>query len=32
MIRLNVFFEVKEGVDMEQLNALCQELVEKSFG
>ena len=31
MIRLNVFFEVKEGVDMEQLNALCQELVEKSL-
>lgn len=31
MIRLNVFFEVKEEVDMEQLNALCQELVEKSL-
>ena len=31
MIRLNVFFEVKEGADIEQLNALCQELVEKSL-
>lgn len=31
MIRLNVFFEKKEGVKAEELNALCEELVEKSL-
>ena len=31
MIRLNVFFEKKESVKAEELNALCQELVEKSL-
>ena len=31
MLRLTVFFEVTEDVAMEQLNALCQELVEKSL-
>lgn len=31
MIRLNVFFELKEGVEEEKLNSLCQELVEKSL-
>jgi len=30
MIRLNVFFELKEGVTLEQLTALTDELVEKS--
>ena len=31
MIRLNVFFEKKESVKAEELNALCEELVEKSL-
>lgn len=31
MIRLNVFFEKKESVKAEELNALCKELVEKSL-
>lgn len=31
MIRLNVFFEKKEGIKAEELNALCEELVEKSL-
>ena len=31
MIRLNVFFEKKESVKAEGLNALCEELVEKSL-
>ena len=31
MIRLNVFFEKKEGADAAQLDALCNELVEKSL-
>lgn len=31
MIRLNVFFEKKESVKAEDLNALCEELVEKSL-
>lgn len=30
MIRLNVFFEKKEDVKAEEINALCKELVEKS--
>mgnify|MGYP007102785827 CR=1 FL=1 len=32
MIRLNVFFEVKEGVDMEQLNALVSGVSGKVIG
>lgn len=31
MIRLNVFFEKKEEVKVEEINALCKELVEKSL-
>ena len=31
MIRLNVFFEKKESVKAEELNALCEELVKKSL-
>ena len=31
MIRLNVFFEKKECVKAEELNALCEELVKKSL-
>lgn len=31
MIRLNVFFEKKESIKAEELNALCEELVEKSL-
>ena len=31
MIRLNVFFEKKENVKAEEINALCKELVEKSL-
>ena len=31
MIRLNVFFEKKEGIKAEELNALCEELVKKSL-
>ena len=31
MIRLNVFFEKKEDVKAEEINALCKELVEKSL-
>lgn len=31
MIRLNVFFEVREGVTLEQVKALTDELVEKSL-
>ncbi len=31
MIRLNVFFELKDGASEEKLNSLCQELVEKSL-
>lgn len=31
MIRLNVFFEKKESVKAEELNALCEEFVEKSL-
>lgn len=31
MIRLNVFFEKKENVKAEEINALCNELVEKSL-
>lgn len=31
MIRLNVFFEKKESVKAEELNVLCEELVEKSL-
>lgn len=31
MIRLNVFFEKKESVKAEEMNALCEELVEKSL-
>ena len=31
MIRLNVFFQKKESVKAEELNALCEELVEKSL-
>lgn len=31
MIRLNVFFEKKEEVKVEAINALCKELVEKSL-
>lgn len=31
MIRLNVFFGKKESVKAEELNALCEELVEKSL-
>ena len=31
MIRLNVFFEKKEGIKAEELNALCEELVEKQL-
>lgn len=31
MIRLNVFFEKKENIKAEEINALCKELVEKSL-
>ena len=31
MIRLKVFFEKKEGIKAEELNALCEELVKKSL-
>ena len=31
MIRLNAFFELKEGVDKEAFLALCKELVGKSL-
>ena len=31
MIRLNVFFEKKEDVKVEEINALCKELVDKSL-
>ena len=31
MIRLNVFFEVKEDAKADELKALCNELVEKSL-
>lgn len=31
MIRLNVFFEKKEEVKVEEINALCKQLVEKSL-
>lgn len=31
MVRLNVFFEKKENVKAEEINALCKELVEKSL-
>lgn len=31
MIRLNVFFEKKEDVKAEDIQALCKELVEKSL-
>lgn len=31
MIRLNVFFEKKEEVKVEEINALCKKLVEKSL-
>lgn len=31
MVRLNVFFEKKENVNAEKINALCKELVEKSL-
>ena len=31
MIRLNVFFEKKESVKAEELNALCEGLVKKSL-
>lgn len=31
MVRLNVFFEKKENVKAEKINALCKELVEKSL-
>lgn len=31
MIRLNVFFELKDGADEEQLETLCQKLVEQSL-
>ncbi len=31
MIRLNVFFEKKEDVRTEDINALCEELVRKSL-
>ena len=31
MIRLNAFFELKEGVDEEAFLALCKELVRKSL-
>lgn len=31
MVRLNVFFEKKENVRAEEINALCKELVEKSL-
>ncbi len=30
MIRLNAFFEVNDGVDLKQVKALADELVEKS--
>ncbi len=32
MIRLNVFFEKKENVKAEDIQALCKQLVEKSLG
>ena len=31
MIRLNVFFELKDAAKAEELKALCRELVEKSL-
>lgn len=31
MIRLNVFFEVKDAAQTAEIKALCQELVEKSL-
>lgn len=32
MIRLNVFFEVKDGANVEEVKALATELVNKSLG